>query len=226
MAKKKCAILLIDDVVTLRSLLAKFLLDYDSNYRIPMTTDSYSRAQQQLKRRKYNVVVINVTMMNQTGLYAIAALHKANPSMPILAYSNHGPYDIYAQFAIQEGAYGFISMHQEPEEWVKAICAVKDGGNYLCPRLRDKLYQDIVFKNGNERDQLLSSLSKKELEVFMALGRGYKLEKIAEEMNLTRNTVKTYQERLCRKMKLSSKGQLLEHAIAISHVATPFFAVS
>ena len=52
-------------------------------------------------------------------------------------------------------------------------------------------------------------LSERQIELVQYLFKGGKLELIALEMNLGHGTVKTYQQRIYQKLRISERGQLI-----------------
>ncbi|MGH8144783.1 MAG: response regulator [Rhodanobacteraceae bacterium] len=83
-----------------------------------------------------NVVLIDMSLPQMSGIKLIAALHTQFPEMRCLIMSGHNEPG-YVQRALAAGARGYV-LKGKPPEVQPAIEAVLAGERYLSPALREK----------------------------------------------------------------------------------------
>src|SRR6058998_1739737 len=103
--------------------------------------DGYE-AMQVIKNDPCDVVLLDITMPNKSGLDVLKELHAESPRLPVLVLSMH-PEDQYAVRVLRAGAAGYITKESAPAKLVQAIRKVVRGGKYVSPSLAEKLVMDL-----------------------------------------------------------------------------------
>jgi two-component system invasion response regulator UvrY len=158
---------------------------------------------------KWDVVVLDITMPDRSGLEALSEIHKTRPDLPVLVLSMH-PEDHFAIRVLREGARGYLSKDIAPEELVNAIRKVVSGGRYVSPLLAEKLAFDLSSQAEKPPQEFLSE---REYQVLRLLASGKIVSEIARELGLSVKTVSTYRARILDKMHLSNNAQLMRYAM-------------
>lgn len=165
-----------------------------------------------IKKLKPDVVTIDISLENASGLDLIKEIKARYPDLPMLALSMHEE-SLYAQRAIRAGAKGYITKHEATKKVITAIRNVLEGRLYLSETMKDKLLYSLI---GNDESDEVSSpidrLTDRELEVFSLLGQGKATRQIAEQLCLSVKTIETYRSRIKEKLNLSSGSELLRCA--------------
>ena len=131
------------------------------------------------------------------------------PTLPVLMLSMH-PEDQFAVRALKAGAAGYMTKEAAPDELVKAIRKVLEGGKYVSSALAEKLVRGLAPPS--ERVPL-EALSEREYQVMKMIASGWTVSTIAEELKLSVKTVSTYRARILAKMRLRSNAELTHYAI-------------
>ena len=162
-----------------------------------------------LRRKPWDVAVLDISMPGMSGLDAIKQVKKEFPDLPVLILSMY-PEDQYAIRMFKAGADGYLNKSSAPEELVKAIKKVHEGGKYVSPSLGEALA--FTVNPGAEKDphQLLSD---REYEVLCLIGSGKTISQIADTMNLSVTTISTYRARILEKMRMKTNAELARYAI-------------
>jgi DNA-binding NarL/FixJ family response regulator len=162
-----------------------------------------------LRRKPWDVAVMDVSMPGMNGLDALKQVRQEFPDLPVLILSMY-PEDQYAIRMFKAGADGYLNKSSAPEELVKAIKKVHEGGKYVSPSLGEALA--FTVNPGAEKDphQLLSD---REYEVLCLIGSGKTISQIADTMNLSVTTISTYRARILEKMRLKTNAELARYAI-------------
>jgi len=158
-----------------------------------------------------DVVLMDIRMPVLNGLEATRELH-AHPDPPRVIVLTTFDADDYVITAIAAGADGFVLKDTPPAEIVQAIRKVADGEPMLSPSATASLIRQVRSENGADRAEearlRLSSLTDREHEVALAVGRGLSNAEIAAELFLSVPTVKAHVSRLFDKLGATNRVQI------------------
>jgi DNA-binding NarL/FixJ family response regulator len=162
-----------------------------------------------VRKGEVDVLVMDLSMPDQSGVDALAAIKARAPDLPVLILSGF-PEEHYATTLLRQGASGYLNKECDPEEIVKAIRTVVRGRKYITPGVAELLADTLDGKTDKLPHELLSE---RELQVFLRLAKGETIGHMAESLNLSVKTVSTYRTRVMEKMKLSSNSDLTYYAL-------------
>ena len=156
-----------------------------------------------------DVVLLDITMPNKSGLDVLKELHAESPRLPVLVLSMH-PEDQYAVRVLRAGAAGYVTKESAPAKLVQAIRKVVRGGKYVSPSLAERL----VFDLGADKDKAPHELlSDREYQVLCLISSGKTVSQIADELALSIKTVSTYRVRILEKLKMKNNAEMTRYAI-------------
>jgi two-component system invasion response regulator UvrY len=164
---------------------------------------------EKVSKDNYDVVLLDITMPDKTGLEVLEELKRIKPDLPVLILSMH-PEDQYAIRAIRAGASGYVTKAGVPDELVTAIRRVSVGNKYISSSLAEKLA--VYLETGAEKP-LHQVLSDREYRVMCLIASGKTVKEIAEELFLSVKTVSTYRSRVLQKMKMKNNAQLTHYCV-------------
>jgi len=157
-----------------------------------------------IRKQDWDVVVLDVTMPGRGGLDVLKEIKHERPKLPVLMLSVH-PEDQYAVRTLKAGASGYLTKESAPEELVRAIRKILEGGKYVSSTFAEKL----AFHLGSDTEKPLHGiLSDREYQVMLMIASGKTTRIIAEEMSLSVKTVSTYRARVLEKMRLKGNTDL------------------
>jgi len=156
-----------------------------------------------------DVLVMDLSMPEQSGVDALAAIRARAPELPVLILSGF-PETHYATTLLRQGASGYLNKECEPEEIVTAIRTVARGRKYITPAVAELLADNL---GGNADKPLHEQLSEREFQVFLRLAKGETIGHMADSLSLSVKTVSTYRTRVMEKMKLESNSDLTYYAL-------------
>jgi DNA-binding NtrC family response regulator len=120
------SLLLVDDEVGFVEVLSKRIT------RRGMTVTAASsgaEAIQTLRRRDFDVAVLDLKMEDMDGIEVLKIFKKMAPAMPVIMLTGHGS-ESSAREGIQFGAYDYLTKPYELEDLIQKIKqAIRQGGN-------------------------------------------------------------------------------------------------
>lgn len=204
----KTRIGIVDDHSIVRTGLRQFFND-QSDLQVVGEAATGRDAVELVRTTEMDVLLLDVSMPEQTGIDVMAMIRAKAPDLAILILSGY-PEEHYAVNLIRQGASGYLSKQCEPTEIVAAIRAVSQGRRYITPAVAELLAQQLNRPDvGPPHEQL----SEREFQVFLRLAKGETVGDIAVALSLSVKTVSTYRTRIMEKMSLSSNSDLTYYAL-------------
>lgn len=160
-----------------------------------------------------DVIVLDITMPEETGLKAAERLRDLLPSARVLMLSMHDQTE-YVRESMRIGTHGYILKNSAGEELRAAIRAVHAGGTFFSPAVVRGLTGavPVAVPDGTE---LLQLLTPRERDVLQGVARGLTNKAIAAELGISRRTVEAHRESLMRKLEIHNVAGLTRFAIEV-----------
>lgn len=156
-----------------------------------------------------DVVVLDLVMPDQDGLWTMRELRKLVPTAKILVLTSFSD-EQKIRTAFQIGAVGFYLKDSDPEALIEAVRQVHRGERALHPTILKKVLQG--FSNPSTESDLLTQLTARELEVLRYLGRGATNREIATALIISTRTVTTHVGNILDKLHLQNRTQAAAYA--------------
>lgn len=166
-------------------------------------------ALEQVQQNFWDVMILDISMPGRSGLDILKDVRTVQPALPILILSAH-PEEQYALRVIQAGASGYVAKTTATLDLVQAIEKALAGGIYVSPILNESLLKQV---RAGPQPPLHQKLSNREYEILRMLGSGMSSKQIAQELNLSPQTVSSHRARILKKLGLHSMAELIRYAI-------------
>ena len=152
---------------------------------------------------------MDLSMPDQSGVDALAAIKARAPDLPVLILSGF-PEEHYATTLLRQGASGYLNKECDPEEIVKAIRTVYRGRKYITPASPNCSPTDSAAA---PTSRLTNSCPSASSRSSCASPRARPSATWPNSMSLSVKTVSTYRTRVMEKMKLESNSDLTYYAL-------------
>jgi DNA-binding NarL/FixJ family response regulator len=175
-------------------------------------------AVQAVRRARPDVVLMDLRMPGVDGLTAIERINQL-PDPPVVVALTTFDADQYVLRALRAGAAGFLVKSTPPEELIGLVRVAAAGNMVLSPAAARRLVTASADQHSTRQraQQLVESLTDRELQVLACLGQGLSNAQIAARLYLSEATVKGYVSRLLDKLGCANRTQagLLAHDAGI-----------
>ena len=206
---RKQKILIVDDHPIIRQGLAR-LIDSEADIEVCGGAESVVEALEQVKTLRPDLVVVNISLKDSSGIEVISRLRELDPEVKTLVWSVYDE-KAYAERALRAGAQGYVNKQEPIHEMVGAIRRVLQGEIHLSARMTNQLLQRLGG-DGFEQDPV-AGLSDREMEVFRMIGRGMTTQQIAGKLGIKPKTVETHREKVKAKLNLRNSAELNQRAV-------------
>ncbi|MEU2717054.1 response regulator transcription factor [Streptomyces sp. NPDC007205] len=169
-----------------------------------------------------DVVLMDVRMPGMDGIEATRRIVAAGDRSRVLVLTTFD-IDEYVYAALRAGASGFLLKDARPEELLAGIRAVAVGDAVIAPALTRRLLHEFARlvppdAGGADEDPRLASLTDREREILVAIGKGWTNGEIAGRFVLSESTVKTHVGRVLSKIGARDRIQAVifayDHGLA------------
>lgn len=207
-------VLIADDHTLVREGLRALLASQDDCEVVGEASTGREAVERALRLRP-DVVLMDIAMKELDGLTATRRIAAANPAIRVLVITVHDTADYFFR-VLEAGAHGFLAKDAASTELVAAVRAVHRGGVYLHPPLAKRLVEEYLHRvtTGEERGSY-EKLTAREREVLSLIGEGRSNQEIADELELSINTVQTHRGHIMDKLNLHSRAQLMRYAVRL-----------
>lgn len=211
---EKLKVLVVDDHTLFRSGLA-LIINASERFRVVGEGGDGSEVKRLVERTLPDVLLLDITMRERSGLDVLPEIRKDYPNLPIVMLSMHTRSDIVMQ-CLRGGACGYLLKDAAETELLLALEAARKGQQYLSPAIaRSVLSMQSSFQE--ERAHLTERQS--QVLQLIALGRGTK--EIAYELGLSVKTVESHRSHLMQRLKIRDVPGLVKYAITEGLIELP-----
>lgn len=202
-------IYIVDDHQLIREGMKKIIKE-EVDMQVIGDTGNPLEVQDFIIKNPLDIVMMDISMPDKTGLDLLKEIKIINPEIPVLILSMH-PEDRFALRALKAGASGYITKESATDELVKAIRKIViDGGKYFSSTFTESLAFELPYATGKP---LHENLTDREFQVMHMIASGKNIKEISNTLGLTVSTVHSYRTRVLKKMNLKSDISLTHYAI-------------
>jgi DNA-binding NarL/FixJ family response regulator len=202
MTKEPVHIMLVDDHPLVRDGL-RARLEAVPHFRVVAEADSGAEALALAGGTRIDLVLMDITMRDGSGIEATARLTANHPDIAILILSMHDKLEYVTQ-AMQAGARGYVLKDAPGKDIVLAIDTVMAGGIYYSAAVARQLARPAAQDN---------QLTSREQEVLRHIANGESNKQIARALDLSVRTVETHRLNIKRKLGIEGQAELIKFAV-------------
>ena len=186
-------VLIIDDHAMVRRGI-QYILDMEDDIKVTGELDSGKDAGAFVAQGNPDVVLLDIRMPVVDGLTALKDILSARPEQRIIMLTtSEADNDIYE--AIRLGAKGYLMKDRNSEDLVDAVRKVASGGTFF-PEAVQRLYSERVHTK---------DLSERELTALDYMAKGCTNKEIADALDVSTETVKSYLKGLYQKLEVEDR---------------------
>lgn len=207
----KRKVLIVDDHPILREGLGR-IINQQADLVVCGEADNAPNGLAAVAKCRPDVVIVDISLEEGSGLDLIKDIHARQPKLPVLALSMHHE-DLYAERALHAGALGYVMKREPAGAVLAALRKVLCGQTALSENMVSRLLCQRIQGDGPVLRSPAELLSDRELEVYRCLGEGHGTREIAKKLRIAMSTVESYRAGIKQKLALKNATDLVSHAV-------------
>jgi DNA-binding NarL/FixJ family response regulator len=194
---------IIEDDATIRNGYA-YLIGNTPGYKIAGSYPSFEDASKKIANDNPDVILLDVELPGINGIDAIPKLKKLVPDAYILILTVYEQ-DLLIFRALGNGASGYLTKNTPPEKIISAIHEVMEGGGPMSAHIARMVIRSF------QRNEA-SPLTRRETEILEQIATGKSRKRIADELFIDLETVKSHIKNIYHKLDVHSKADAIKTA--------------
>lgn len=208
-------IVVVDDQALVRLGIRTLIVDEPDLQLVGEAADG-RQALDVIRHSRPDVVLMDIRMPTMDGLAALREI-TADPALATVRVVMLTTFELdeYVFESLSAGASGFVLKDADPEELLRAVRVVADGGSLLSPSVTRRVIEQFAAPGSPKRTPhpAIDQLTEREREVVAWVGTGRSNDEIAAELVLSPATVRTHVGHAMLKLGARDRAQLVVFAI-------------
>jgi DNA-binding NarL/FixJ family response regulator len=170
-----------------------------------------------LKRLPVNMVILDISMPNLSGIEATKEIKRNFPQVKVLILTMHKKRE-YLNDALAAGADGYLLKEDAAKELLTAIQKIRQEAVYVSPLLSAELATLYAQTRRQMPDLAVEeSLTPREIEIIKLIAEGKSSKEIGALLFLSFRTIQNHRTKIMRKLKLKKNIDLVKYAIQMGY---------
>ena len=206
-SSRRLRIMLVDDHEIVRQGI-RSLIETIPDWMICAEASDGQAALKAAEETRPDLVVLDVSMPNMTGLDVVIQLKKLLPDTEILVLTMHDSERMVAQ-VLRAGARGYLLKSEAGDELLKALMAVSRHRTYFSASVSETLlrfYRDSGSGQGHEQ------LTPRQRQIVKLVAEGNTNKRIAQILKISIKTVETHRSQAMERIGAKSSADLTLYA--------------
>jgi len=191
------------------------LIDGSPGFQMAGIFENCNNLISDIERTQPDVILMDIEMPGINGIEAVKMVKHRFPKMNVMmqtAFENDE--NVFA--AICAGASGYILKNTPPSKILECIIEVYQGGSPMSPSVARKVLGFLQQPKPDEKKETTVenyNLSAREKEILACLVKGMSYKMIAEQCNITYETVRSHMKNIYEKLHVASMTEAVAKAI-------------
>jgi DNA-binding NarL/FixJ family response regulator len=184
----------------------EMILNADPEIEVVALAYGGAEAIEKAKTTQPDLVLMDLNMPGVNGIQATRQILGEQPETKVLVLTTFGD-DEWVFDAVRSGASGYLLKGTPRAELIKAVKGTIAGDSYIDPAVGAKILAQAAGSPGLQKTTLGRDLSQRELDVLGLLARGLTNAEIADQLYLTKGTVRNYVSAILAKLDVEDRTQ-------------------
>jgi two-component system, NarL family, invasion response regulator UvrY len=200
-------IVLVDDHALVRTGF-RAILQQEADFDVVGDAENGEVGVELVRKLKPDVVLMDVNLPGISGLEAANRILHYLPKTRVIAVTGLEDSPFPRRF-LEAGAAGFVTKACPADELLRAVRTAASGGRHISQAVAQTMALDFV---GGKQGSPFDNLTKREMEIVLALAQGEEMMAIAARLNLSNKTIASHKYNALHKLQV-------ENDVALSRLA-------
>ncbi|MEO8404188.1 MAG: response regulator transcription factor [Chitinophagaceae bacterium] len=197
-------VVIIEDIKEIREGL-QLLIDSSEGFACSLTFSSAEQAIEKLPDSCPDVVLMDIHLPGMNGIEAVRLLKQRCPGTQFIMSTIYEDDENIFE-SLKAGASGYLLKKTAPSKILDAIVEVVEGGSPMSSQIARRVIASFQKKDSIDEVDILTN---REKEVLKALAKGLRYKEIADEFNVSMETIRSHARKIYEKLQVQSRTEAL-----------------
>ena len=202
-------IMLVNDYTLFRPGIKSLLISNDKYDIVSEAADSFE-CLSSLDDLDVDIIILNFNLSSNNCFELLSSIKKDYSNIKVILIKNNNSHDDLIR-AYDTSVDGYLTEDSDYDELIHCINTVYSGQKYIQDGLNSIINE--IEKNISMDQELVSQLTKREIEILKQIAGGRFNKEIADSLDITERTVKTHISNLFKKINVNDRTQAAVFAI-------------
>lgn len=204
-------VMIVDDHVVVREGL-KQLLEVNEDIQVVAQAEGGLECLSLLEAVHPDLIFMDIKMPGINGIETTRLVTEKFPESKIILLTIYED-DAHVTEGIRAGAKGYMLKNASRDELVMAVRHVMNGEAYLDPTITSAVIKAVKDASADEEKREKGTMTQRELEILIGLAAGHSDLTIADNLHISKHTVRSHIKSLFRKLGVQSRSQAIVKAM-------------
>ncbi len=195
---------IVDDLDSIREKLTK-LINGTPGFKVVITYFNAVQAIADIYKHDLDIVLMDISMPGLNGIDAVMILKDKMPLTQFMMITVHDD-DENIFNALKAGASGYMLKNTPDDKIIEYLLELKNGGSPMSTEIARRVVRSFRQPASNE----IEILTNREREIVELLCKNYSYKEIAEQLYISRETVKKHIKNIYEKLHVQDKFEVLQ----------------
>jgi len=196
---------IVEDDSDIRQMLSDFISASDNFFLVKTFHDAESFIHDFIDLN-VDVVIMDIGLPGQNGIQTVAQLKPRKPNVQFIMCTVFDD-DERLFDSLCVGASGYLLKNTTKQELQEAVNQVYNGGSPMSPAIARRIVQS--FQSRKAENNPASQLTPRQWELLTLLDKGFRYKEIADQLNLSVESVRTYIRKIYDLLQVHSRTDAL-----------------
>ncbi len=199
---------IVEDLEEVRETIQR-LLDHTDKFSFVAGYPNGELAEKGIPQYPPDIVIMDINLPGMNGIDCLKRIKEKCLSTQFIMFTIYEE-DEKVFEALKAGAHGYLLKNTQKEKLLEALEELHHGGSPMSTQIARKVIE--VFEKSNLPSAEVNTLTNKEIQILELLTKGYLYKEIAEQLHLTRNTIKQHIHHIYTKLHVQNRTEAINKA--------------
>jgi DNA-binding NarL/FixJ family response regulator len=204
--KNQISMSVVEDMDEVRQKI-KRIIDESEEFICLSTYGNAEKALEELPRLSPDIVLMDINLPGMSGIECIKEVKKKCPQIQFMMFTIYeNSEQVYE--ALAAGANGYLLKQTPPEEILRALKELYEGGAPMSTHIARKVVSFFQKENKNNPEHS-ADLSKREKQVLELLSKGFLYKEISDQLFISTGTVRQHIHKIYEKLHVQNRTEAI-----------------
>ena len=203
------SIAIVEDLDVVRTGLKDFI-SLSTDFLVVGSYKSGEEALQKLPETRPDIVIMDINLPGMNGIECIRQVKDKSPGTQFMMFTVYENDDKVFE-ALKAGASGYLLKNTGLLQIAESVKELHEGGSPMSANIARKMV-NLVRGDSDKKTPFLDLLSPREKEILQLLAKGLLYKEIAEQLNITKGTVRIHIHKIYEKLHVQNRTEAINKA--------------